>query len=102
MQLVNDDAVVDLEDLPLRTFRDRIPEDVQYLTETPFFLGLLQWNSRLGVPMDVWYLISTSVMVCDSCDLARSFPAHESHLRPDGTCGDEGQALIILRDAPEE
>ncbi|KAE9404254.1 hypothetical protein BT96DRAFT_989528 [Gymnopus androsaceus JB14] len=33
----------------------------------------LAWNSRLGVPEDVWTLISTAVVCCPSCLLVRTF-----------------------------
>jgi len=39
----------------------------------------LAWNSRLGVPEDVWVIISTAVLTCDSCLLVRTFAGHKKH-----------------------
>ncbi|KAJ7835327.1 hypothetical protein B0H14DRAFT_2590320 [Mycena olivaceomarginata] len=55
--------------------------------------ALLQWNSHLGIPTDVWITASTAVVHCTLCDLTHSFPAHVLHL--DGEdCSDPGQAIV--------
>jgi hypothetical protein len=52
----------------------------------------LEWNSRFGVPLDVWVLISTAVVCCNVCDLVRTHPAHAAHLDVrSGLCADVGQ-----------
>ncbi|KAJ7720031.1 hypothetical protein B0H16DRAFT_1509383 [Mycena metata] len=56
--------------------------------------ALLEWNSRLGIPADVWMMASTAVVHCTSCDLLRSFPAHIIHLDNE-LCNDPGQKLIV-------
>ncbi|KAJ7359924.1 hypothetical protein DFH08DRAFT_1039256 [Mycena albidolilacea] len=66
--------------------------------DTPIGAALLEWNSRLGVPADVWMLVSTAVVHCAVCDLTRSFPAHRLHLDDDGACADPGQAMIAVND----
>ncbi|KAJ6451965.1 hypothetical protein C8R45DRAFT_1113304 [Mycena sanguinolenta] len=37
--------------------------------DTAIGAALREWNSRLGVPTDVWILVSTAVVVCEHCDL---------------------------------
>ncbi|KAJ6478213.1 hypothetical protein C8R45DRAFT_933973 [Mycena sanguinolenta] len=62
--------------------------------DTAIGAALREWNSRLGVPTDVWILVSTAVVVCEHCDLVRSFAAHTLHLDGSGHCTDPGQAVI--------
>ncbi|KAF8186516.1 hypothetical protein K438DRAFT_1765289 [Mycena galopus ATCC 62051] len=77
-----------------RTFRDnKHPEFKGETLDTPIGAALLEWNSRLGVPADVWIMVSTAVIHCSTCDLTRTFPAHAIHLK-DGVCGDPGQAIV--------
>ncbi|KAJ6598326.1 hypothetical protein DFH09DRAFT_1394478 [Mycena vulgaris] len=78
-----------------RSFRDdKRPKDVGETLDTPVGSALLEWNSRLGVPTDVWMVISTAIAHCKACDLVRSFPAHLLHLSEDGECKDPGQEFI--------
>ncbi|THU90384.1 hypothetical protein K435DRAFT_864325 [Dendrothele bispora CBS 962.96] len=46
----------------------------------PTMTALLEWNSRVGIPRDVWVLVSTSEKQCLDCNLVRSLQAHEHHL----------------------
>ncbi|KAE9390584.1 hypothetical protein BT96DRAFT_1002157 [Gymnopus androsaceus JB14] len=46
----------------------------------------LAWNSRLGVPADVWALISTGVVTCSGCGLVRTFAGDNEHYAS-GLCG---------------
>jgi hypothetical protein len=50
----------------------------------------------------VWYLISTGVHHCVSCDLVRTIGAHILHLDEMGACGDAGQELRIVTAADED
>lgn len=60
--------------------------------DTPVGVAYLEWNSRFGVPLDVWVLISTAVVHCNACDLVRTHPAHAAHLDVrSGLCTDVGQ-----------
>lgn len=74
---------------PLRTFppgfeHSRLPcEYVDTIIGRPF----LEWNSRIGVPEDVWLLIYTAVIQCDTCELYRTFEGDRAH-RKDGVCND--------------
>ena len=34
--------------------------------------AFLEWNSDVGVSVDVWRILSTSGVVCDGCDKVRS------------------------------
>ncbi|KAJ7829622.1 hypothetical protein B0H13DRAFT_1916387 [Mycena leptocephala] len=64
-----------------RSFRDsKTPKTVGETLDTAVGAALLEWNSRLGVPADVWLLISTAIVHCPECDLVRSFPAHLLHV----------------------
>ncbi|KAJ7432430.1 hypothetical protein B0H11DRAFT_2260711 [Mycena galericulata] len=79
-----------------RSFRDgQRPENVQESLDTPVGAALLEWNSRVGVPTDVWVLVCTAIVLCDQCDLVRSFPSHLRHLNKDGLCSDPGQSVTI-------
>ncbi|KAJ7867743.1 hypothetical protein B0H14DRAFT_3441662 [Mycena olivaceomarginata] len=57
--------------------------------ESPIGAALLEWNSPLGVPLDVWAMASTATTECETCKLCRTFPAHAAHLHPTtGMCND--------------
>ncbi|KAF8152711.1 hypothetical protein K438DRAFT_2079321 [Mycena galopus ATCC 62051] len=81
--------------IQFRTYRDddARPEYRGCHMKTPIGAALLAWNSRLGVPADVWMIASTAVIHCKECDLIRTFPAHFMHL-DDNTCSDAGQAVV--------
>ncbi|KAF8176642.1 hypothetical protein K438DRAFT_1939297 [Mycena galopus ATCC 62051] len=59
--------------------------------------AFLEWNSRLGVPADVWSMISTAVVHCEHCDLTHTMAAHKLHLSASGACNDPGQEIGIAR-----
>ncbi|KAG7093158.1 hypothetical protein E1B28_009440 [Marasmius oreades] len=54
----------------------------------PTTLGILfaMWNSRLGLPLDLWMIARTAVVTCKDCFLVRTFDAHEAHQTKDGLC----------------
>ncbi|KAJ7847229.1 hypothetical protein B0H14DRAFT_3676568 [Mycena olivaceomarginata] len=57
--------------------------------DSPIGAVLMEWNSRLGVPLDVWALASTATTECSTCHLCRTFPAHAAHLHTvTGVCND--------------
>ncbi|KAJ7128415.1 hypothetical protein C8R44DRAFT_732756 [Mycena epipterygia] len=57
--------------------------------DTPVAGTLLEWNSRLGIPTDVWAVVSTATTRCSSCRYIRTFHAHTAHLHPiTGLCND--------------
>ncbi|KAJ7790646.1 hypothetical protein B0H14DRAFT_3161303 [Mycena olivaceomarginata] len=76
-----------------RSFCAKRPEFQGETLNSAVGTALLQWNSRLGVPTDVWITASTAVVHCTSCDLTRTFPAHLLHL-DGGDCSDPGQAVV--------
>ncbi|KAJ7649006.1 hypothetical protein DFH06DRAFT_1421362 [Mycena polygramma] len=88
-------------DMPEPVFRFRslrnnqLPRKIGETLDTSIGSALLEWNSRLGVPADVWMAVSTAIFHCKDCDLVRSFPAHLLHLDDDGACADPGQEPII-------
>ncbi|KAK1228254.1 hypothetical protein PQX77_008709 [Marasmius sp. AFHP31] len=45
----------------------------------------LMWNSRFGVPADVWAFARTAIIQCKSCGMVRSFEADRLHCL-DGRC----------------
>lgn len=88
--------------MQFRSFRDgQTPRKVKDTLNSAVGAALLEWNSRLGVPTDVWVTVSTAVVLCKECDLVRSFPAHLLHLEND-TCSDPGQSLIPVGDAEHD
>ena len=47
--------------------------------QNPLGAALLAWNSKLGVPRDVWAIISTSAVECEKCSLVRPYSEHQAH-----------------------
>jgi hypothetical protein len=41
--------------------------------------AFLEWNSDVGVSVDVWRILSTSDVVCDGCDKVRSLDGDCAH-----------------------
>jgi hypothetical protein len=75
----------------------RPPSQTEDMLDTPVGLAYLEWNSRFGVPMDVWAVISTAVVHCAVCDLVRTHPAHSAHLdQTSGYCADVGQGEAVI------
>lgn len=58
----------------------------------PIGLAMLAWNSRVGVPADVWYLIFSALKLCICCKLVRSIPSYDVHFDDKGACIDVGGA----------
>ncbi|KAJ7758074.1 hypothetical protein B0H14DRAFT_3166150 [Mycena olivaceomarginata] len=57
--------------------------------DSPIGAALMEWNSRLGVPLDIWALASTATTECSTCHLCCTFPAHAAHLHTvTGVCND--------------
>ncbi|KAJ7902583.1 hypothetical protein B0H14DRAFT_2555122 [Mycena olivaceomarginata] len=53
-----------------RSYRDdKWPEFASETIDTPVGAALLEWNSRLGLPCDVWMMVLTAIIHCTSCDL---------------------------------
>jgi hypothetical protein len=77
------DAVPSLDSkIQLRSFHDnKRPEFRGETLDSPVGVALLEWNSRLGVPTDVWIAASTAVVHCTSCDLTRVFPRTQTPSR---------------------
>lgn len=102
-------AFVDPDSEPeihLRKFpADYRPSYTEEYLESPISVALLEWNSRIGVPQDVWALVSTANVICRSCKLARTFNAHSGHLGKDGECRDPGQGdgkIVVAEDEEED
>ncbi|KAF9058433.1 hypothetical protein BDP27DRAFT_1432795 [Rhodocollybia butyracea] len=78
-------------DLALRTYqyeeRPAFREGLDSAAGRPY----LEWNSRLGVPSDVWALVSTAITACPTCRLVRTFYADRLHRSTDGACMDPGR-----------
>ncbi|KAJ7823873.1 hypothetical protein B0H14DRAFT_2825568 [Mycena olivaceomarginata] len=59
--------------------------------DTASGLAFSEWNSRIGIPLDVWILLSTGGVQCPCCHLVRSFDGHRSHLDLNSVCTDPGE-----------
>ncbi|KAJ7218744.1 hypothetical protein C8J57DRAFT_1254742 [Mycena rebaudengoi] len=96
MPAVARDSSARLPTFKYRTYRDRQGIDVpmQYRLNTPSGIALLEWNSRVGIPYDVWSVVSTGIVRCGACDLVRTFEGHKDHLDEAGECGDLGQDFL--------
>lgn len=64
--------------------------------DTPIGAALLEFNSAIGVPADVWIMLTTAYVQCATCHLVRSFPAHRGHLDDNGQCHDMGEGSASL------
>ncbi|KAJ7017333.1 hypothetical protein C8F04DRAFT_1147542 [Mycena alexandri] len=89
VEKVDIDALI--PEFRFRSFRnDKRPKKVGETIDQPVGAAMMEWNSRIGVPADVWSVISTAIVHCTDCDLTRSFPAHLLHLT-NNSCTDPGQ-----------
>ncbi|KAJ7252171.1 hypothetical protein C8J57DRAFT_1520013 [Mycena rebaudengoi] len=85
-----------LLDFSYRTYyKNQQPPNTDEVLDSPTGLALLEWNSRIGIPYDVWSTVSTAYIHCSDCDLLRSFTAHRLHLNDSGDCADPGQAMLL-------
>ncbi|KAJ7661095.1 hypothetical protein B0H17DRAFT_1144798 [Mycena rosella] len=77
--------------LAVRTYPHdyRIPLLEDFM-ETPTGVAFTEWNSRIGVPLDVWMLLSTAGVECETCHLRRSWEGHRAHFGEDNSCNDPG------------
>ncbi|PPQ84980.1 hypothetical protein CVT25_010533, partial [Psilocybe cyanescens] len=83
--------------LRLRTFSEpAIASTAKEFLETPVGIAYLEFNSKIGVPMDVWAMITTAYVACRTCHLTRTFPGHQAHLDLSGECHDLGEAVALL------
>jgi hypothetical protein len=85
-----------LRDFQFHTFKNKDAIDLpwQQKIDTPSAIALMEWNSRVGVPGDVWSVVSTGVVLCGECDIVRTISAHNDHLGEGGACTDPGQDFI--------
>lgn len=63
-------------------------------------LALLAFNSRMGIPKDVWESVKSAVVVCQDCLFARTIHGHSAHLTQAGLCSQESRhgGFIIIGD----
>ncbi|KAJ6624417.1 hypothetical protein B0H10DRAFT_1943299 [Mycena sp. CBHHK59/15] len=54
----------------------------------------IAWNSRVGVPQDVWAILSSAWTHCPDCDLVRTFEADRAHKDDNNMCRDIGQGSV--------
>lgn len=87
---------VDAAKLPFLCLRKYPANHTISLLSTVDFLDsmigrpFLEWNSRVGIPQTVWFMITTARVICDTCHLVRSFDGDGAH-RVDGLCVDVGE-----------
>ncbi|KAG7093239.1 hypothetical protein E1B28_006925 [Marasmius oreades] len=73
----------------LSDLRQNLPSAVRKKDSLlPTTVGMLfaMWNSRLGLPLDLWILARTAIITCKNCFLVRTFDAHQAHQTQDGLC----------------
>ncbi|KAG6821670.1 hypothetical protein H0H92_001466, partial [Tricholoma furcatifolium] len=85
----------DVKEMPLRAFAEHPTKFYEFM-HSPVGAALLEWNSRLGVPRDVWAVISTAMVKCIFCRLCRSFEGDRAHLDDNGMCTDRGNGGASL------
>ncbi|KAJ7452867.1 hypothetical protein FB451DRAFT_1409163 [Mycena latifolia] len=84
-----------IEDTPFLHFRSYpagvdIPPAREFLNTT-IGRAFVEWHGKIGVPQDVWYTITTGYVVCDKCELVRSYEADRAHRNDYMECQDIGQ-----------
>jgi hypothetical protein len=86
-----------------RTFPDNYTPQMRECLDNMIARPFLEWNSCIGVPRDVWYIISTARIICQCCHLVRSFHADQAHRSPMGLCEDVGQGsgFVAIREDTE-
>lgn len=80
--------------ITLRTFTPSLvplPSEAVEFLHSPTGAAFLEWNSRIGVPKDVWAVISTAKITCKTCKFTRSFNGNDAHCDKDGNCLDKGE-----------
>jgi hypothetical protein len=50
-----------------------------------------EWNSRAGIPLDVFYSIITATVYCSSCERNRSLAGDRAHKTDLELCRDKGK-----------
>lgn len=89
--LIIDTPYAFLQGAPLAQIRSAAPPRQEELY-VPLGHALLAFNSRFGVPKDIWTAIQSAVITCESCCYARTIHAHERHLDPTTRlCSHEGR-----------
>lgn len=84
----------DTPEIPLRTFAHPRPSAATEFLESPIGAAFLEWNSRVGVPRDVWCAIITAYIRCNTCRVCRSFNGDIAHRDAQLNCNDAGQAAL--------
>ncbi|KAG6894111.1 hypothetical protein C0992_007458 [Termitomyces sp. T32_za158] len=86
----------DVEELCLRKFPQRPAAAPVEFIDTPIGAAFMEWNSRIGVPKDVWVLIRTAYVQCAVCRLCRTFNGDKAHRDHQGNCADAGNGVATL------
>ncbi|KAJ6606861.1 hypothetical protein B0H10DRAFT_1956763 [Mycena sp. CBHHK59/15] len=63
------------------------PTPIEFF-DTSFSVAWSEWNSRIGVPEDVWAIFSTAHQMCRDCGLIRTFEADQAHRDKNNMCMD--------------
>ncbi|KAJ6601963.1 hypothetical protein DFH09DRAFT_1270808 [Mycena vulgaris] len=69
-----------------------LPSPIEF-SETAVGVAWSEWNSRIGVPENVWVLLHTSIERCASCSLLRSFEANIAHRSKNNVCMDPSREV---------
>ncbi|KAJ6567665.1 hypothetical protein DFH09DRAFT_1314185 [Mycena vulgaris] len=70
-----------------------VPQTVHL--HTPTGIAFLALNTCYGVPEDIWVALRSSIIICETCLLARSVPAHAAHL-DQGICCHVGRHEVSV------
>ncbi|KAF8055004.1 hypothetical protein FPV67DRAFT_1750631 [Lyophyllum atratum] len=83
--------------IPIRTYpyNTPIPGKSEF-HETHIGKALLEWNSPIGVPKDVWALAMTSCVYCQTCKLIRTFDGDRGHRNGADDCLDIGERGAVI------
>ncbi|KAJ6609475.1 hypothetical protein B0H10DRAFT_2297321, partial [Mycena sp. CBHHK59/15] len=84
-----------LYDMAFRTYPQGIalPNNMDKINTT-VGRAWIAWNSRRGVPKDIWALISTAFTHCRHCDLICTFVGGCVHREENHICLDVGQGIV--------
>lgn len=77
-QELGEDELAILKATPLQPYSECL--------RSPVFVALMEWNSRIGVPADVWMMAFTSVIWCSRCGRFRTNEAFWKHTKSQGSC----------------
>ncbi|KAJ7667362.1 hypothetical protein B0H17DRAFT_1251655 [Mycena rosella] len=85
-----------LYDMVTRTHPSGIPlsSHSSQLNSSAIGRAWIAWNSHIGIPMDVWAVISSAWTYCGECQLVHAFESDRVHRDENNLCRDVGQGKV--------